>query len=94
MSSAGACDSVGGDEGQGAQATAHAEATAAHREASRQASAVTERSLEAMGDVQASSVAPATVVAAVGTGPSTGCRECGQELAPPYRFCGRCGTEQ
>lgn len=78
----------------GAQASAHREATEAHRESARQAGAVTERSLGALGEVKAAEATPAPVVAAVGSGPTTACKECGQELVPPYRFCGRCGTEQ
>ncbi len=77
------------------QATASSEATRAHGAAARQASSVAERSIEAMADVRAASAAPAAVVAAVSSpAPATACRECGQDLVPPYRFCGRCGIEQ
>ncbi len=74
---------------------ARGETAEAYREAASQAASMAERGVQGMADVRSSSAAPASVVAAVGTPvATTDCKECGQELAPPYRFCGRCGSEQ
>jgi predicted amidophosphoribosyltransferase len=73
-------------------------ALGAQGRAQQDVTAMADRGLAAMAEVRAASVTPAPVVAAVGTSAATGpaprCRECSQELLPPYRFCGRCGTSQ
>ncbi len=74
---------------------ARGETAEAYREAASHAASMAERGVQGMADVRSSGAAPAPVVAAVGTPvATTDCKECGQELAPPYRFCGRCGSEQ
>ena len=73
----------------GAQATANSEAAS-----------MAEKGLDAMSKVRAASVTPPAVVAAVSASGAAkdqdrvDCRECGQPLTAPYRFCGRCGAEQ
>ena len=70
-------------------------ALGAQQRSQQDVTTMADRGLAAMAEVRAASVTPAPVVAAVGaTGVAPRCRECSQELVPPYRFCGRCGTSQ
>jgi hypothetical protein len=78
-----------------AQAQERQESAQTQREAITRASAMSERSMEAMGQVAASAAKGPVVVsnppAAV---PSQPCRHCGAPMSGKGSFCGSCGQPQ